>query len=149
LKDKAAKLNEKYRNAEGNATGGLYTDIIALAAGEGFDFSEVELDAYFKAPPTPDEASVIGLSEDELDAVAGGRDQIITDKCIQCFNRPRGVRTCTNLQGTATHVNPPWTCSCTGSNGGGNMCKTSSLDGQKIWMSCPTNHGWISHITGQ
>ena len=109
LKEKAAKLNEKYNGAEKADEEAVTAAIIAFAASEGYSFKAEELAAYTKTAgkPAPQE-----LSQDELNAVAGG-----SDYCRVCFGG-----TCACLAGGGgTHPDPHWVCACV-VGGGGGMC---------------------------
>ena len=106
LKEKAAKLNEKYSETEKADEEAVTADIIAFAASEGYSFTAEELAAYTKTAgkPAPQE-----LSQDELDAVAGG-----SDFCRGCFDRCGCI-----IGGVGTHENPNWVCACVAGGGGG------------------------------
>ena len=113
LKEKAAKLNEKYNETEKVDEKAVTADVIAFAASEGYSFTAKELAAYTKTAgkPSPQE-----LSQDELDAVAGG-----SNSCVDCF----GTCFCA-VGGGGTHQNPNWVCTCVfggvGSKCSGNYC---------------------------
>ena len=106
LKEKAAKLNEKYNETEKADEEAITADIIALAASEGYSFTAEELAAYTK---TAMKSAPQELSQDELDAVAGGADY-----CRDCFNGCACV-----LGGGGVHQDPYWVCACVIGGGGG------------------------------
>ena len=113
LKEKAAKLNEKYIGAEKADEEAATAAIIAFAASEGYNFTAEELADYTKTAgkPAPQE-----LSQDELDAVAGG-----SDACRVCF----GTCACV-LGGAGVHHDPYWACACV-AGGGGGMCSKENI----------------------
>jgi len=113
LKEKAAKLNEKYTETEKADEEAVTADIIAFAVSEGYSFTAQELAAYTKTAenPAPQE-----LSQDELNAVAGG-----SDTCRKCF----GTCFCI-FGGGGTHQNPHWVCACV-IGGGGGKCSRGNL----------------------
>ena len=106
LKEKAAKLNEKYIETEKADEEAITAAIIAFAASEGYNFTAEELAAYTKTAgkPAPQE-----LSQDELEAVAGG-----SNACSDCF----GTCFCM-IGGGGTHQDPHWVCACVAGGGGG------------------------------
>ena len=108
LKEKAAKLNEKYNETEKMDEEAAIADIIAFAASEGYSFTAQELADYTKTAmkPAPQE-----LSQDELEAVAGG-----SNACRVCF----GTCFCV-VGGGGTHQDPHWVCVCV-LNGFGGIC---------------------------
>ena len=110
LKEKAAKLNEKYIEAEKANEEAITADIIAFAASEGYSFTAEELAAYTKTAgkPAPQE-----LSQDELDAVAGG-----SDRCFKCFDKCLCF-----VGGGGTHPDPHWVCVCVVGGGGGKCAR--------------------------
>jgi len=106
LKEKAAKLNEKYNETEKMDEDAVTADIIAFAASEGYSFTAEELAAYAKTAgkPAPHE-----LSQDELNAVAGG-----SSSCVVCF------KTCFCIVGGGgTHQDPYFVCVCVVGGAGG------------------------------
>jgi len=113
LKEKAAKLNEKYNETEKMDEEAVTADIIAFAASEGYNFTAEELAAYTKTAgnPAPQE-----LSQDELNAVAGG-----SNSCRVCF----GTCYCI-LGGFGKHYDPEWVCVCV-LGGGGGKCSSGWL----------------------
>jgi len=113
LKEKAAKLNEKYTESEKMDEEAVTADIIAFAASEGYSFTAEELADYTKTAgkPAPQE-----LSQDEWDAVAGG-----SNSCVDCF----GTCFCI-VGGGGTHQDPHWVCACV-VGGGGSKCSRGNL----------------------
>ena len=111
LKEKAAKLNEKYNEAEKADEEAITAAIIAFAASEGYNFTAEELAAYTKTAGKPVQQE---LSQDELEAVAGG-----SNACRVCF----GTCFCV-VGGGGTHQDPHWVCACV-AGGGGGMCSRS------------------------
>jgi len=99
LKEKAAKLNEKYNETEKADEEAITADIIALAASEGYSFTAEELAAYTKTAgkPAPQE-----LSQDELNAVAGG-----SNACVVCFDKCICI-----VGGGGVHQDTHWVCVC-------------------------------------
>jgi len=122
LKEKAAKLNEKYNETEKMDEEAVTADIIAFAASEGYSFTAEELAAYGETvmKPAPQE-----LSQDELDAVAGG-----SGSCVECF----GTCFCV-VGGGGTHKDPYFVCVCVvGGAGGGRFPSNSCSNGR--YLSC-------------
>ena len=108
LKEKAANLNEKYIGAEKADQEAITADIIAFAASEGYSFTAEELADYVE---TAMKSAPQELSQDELEAVAGG-----SGTCSVCFSR-----TCACLvAGGGTHQEPHWPCACVAGGAGAN-----------------------------
>ena len=70
LQEKVAQLNEKYEGQEPDKKV-IFEELVNLATAEGYPFSIEELEAYFQEKEA-EVKSRIALSEDELEAVAGG-----------------------------------------------------------------------------
>ena len=108
LKEKAAKLNEKYNEAQKTDEEAAIADVIAFAASEGYSFTAEEFAAYGE---TVMKSAPQELSQDELEAVAGG-----SGTCSVCFSR-----TCACLvAGGGTHQEPHWPCACVAGGAGAN-----------------------------
>ena len=108
LKEKAAKLNEKYNETEKADEEAIIADIIAFAASEGYSFTAEELADYVE---TAMKSAPQELSQDELEAVAGG-----SDACRVCFDNKRCY---CFVAGGGTHQEPHWVCVCVAGGGGG------------------------------
>jgi len=122
LKEKAAKLNEKYNETEKMDEEAVTANIIAFAASEGYNFTAEELAAYGETvmKPAPQE-----LSQDELNAVAGG-----SDGCKVCFDTCFCV-----VGGGGTHQDPYFVCVCVLAGvGGGRFPSNTCSKGR--YLSC-------------
>ena len=106
LKAKAAKLNEKHAGTKPDETA-LAKEIIAFAAAEGYSFTQEELTAYSESMKKS------SLSDDELEAVAGGNPSGTCENWDLCFCAAGGG---------GVHRNPKITCVCV-LYGQGDCCK--------------------------